>query len=143
MNTELFQNLIKSLSLSLIQPTKIDFERLGEISAGESNIQITWKMIYPKDSPFRIENNVLHLAPLFEVTLSCKNQPVYTHKSIFVLLMNITDAETFENLWKDEEIQKYFREKQVLKTLWPIVRQQVLDGMTRLALPPIALPWII
>ncbi len=143
MNTELFQNLIKSLSLSLIQPTKIDFERLGEIPAGESNIQITWKMIYPKDSPFRIENNVLHLAPLFEVTLSCKNQPVYTHKSIFVLLMNITDAETFENLWKDEEIQKYFREKQVLKTLWPIVRQQVLDGMTRLALPPIALPWII
>lgn len=143
MNTELFQNLIKSLSLSLIQPTKIDFERLGEIPAGESNIQITWKMKYPKDSPFRIENNVLHLAPLFEVTLSCKNQPVYTHKSIFVILMKITDAETFENLWKDEEIQKYFREKQVLKTLWPIVRQQVLDGMTRLALPPIALPWII
>lgn len=143
MNTELFQNLLKSLSLSIIQPTKIDFERLGEIPVGETNIQINWKMIYPKDEPFVIESNVLKLVPLFEVTISCKNQLIYSHKSIFILLMNILNKEEFESLWKDEEVQKFFREKQVLKTLWPIVRQQVLDGMTRLALPPVSLPWLM
>jgi len=143
MNTELFQNLLKSLSLSIIQPTKIDFERLGEIPVGETNIQINWKMIYPRDEPFVIENNVLKLVPLFEVTISCKNQLVYSHKSIFVLLMNILNKEEFDSSWKDEEVQKFFIEKQVLKTLWPIVRQQVLDGMTRLALPPVSLPWLM
>lgn len=143
MNTKNFYKLVKSLSLSVIQPTKIDFERLGEIPADENNIQISWRMIYPKDVPFKIENDVLNLSPLFEVTLSCKNTPVYSHKSIFILLINIIDKEGFDNLWKDEEMQKFFREKQVLKTLWPIVRQQVLDGMTRLALPPVALPWLM
>lgn len=143
MDSKDFQRLVKSLSLSIIQPTKIDFERLGEIPAGENNVQISWKMIYPKDAPFVIENDVLNLAPLFEVTLSCNDTPVYSHKSIFIILMNIINKDEFETLWKDEEIQNFFREKQVLKTLWPIVRQQVLDGMSRLALPPVSLPWLM
>ena len=42
----------------------------------------------------------------------------------------------------DDEIQKFFKEKQLVKTLWPMVRQQVLDGMSRLGLPPIPLPWL-
>lgn len=143
MNTENFQNLVKSLSLSVIQPQKIEFERLGEIPAGETNIQISWKMIYPRDVPYKIDDNVLKVSPLFEITLACKNEPVYSHKSFFVLLMNIIDNETFGSLWKNEEIQKFFREKQILKTLWPIVRQQVLDGLSRLSLPAVSLPWLI
>ena len=138
-----FQRLVASLSLSIIQPTKIDFERLGEIPASETDIQISWKMIYPKEVPFKIENNVLNLAPLFEVTLSCNDIPIYSHKSIFIVLMNIINKKEFDTLWKDEEVQKFFREKQVLKTLWPIVRQQVLDGLSRLALPPVSLPWLM
>ena len=55
----------------------------------------------------------------------------------------IIDKEVFDELLKDEEIILYFKDKQILKTLWPIIRQQVLDGLSRLSLPPISLPWIV
>ncbi len=136
-----FNKLINLLTLSLIQPTKIEFERCGFFPEENSQIQINWKVLYPSE-PFEIEENVLKLFPLFEVELSHNNEVLYIHKSIFCVLLTINDKENFDFLWKNEEIQKFFKEKQIVKTLWPIVRQQVLDGLSRLALPSIPLPWL-
>ena len=58
-------------------------------------------------------------------------------------LNGVLYKDLFDELWKNEEIMSYFKDKQILKTLWPIVRQQVLDGLSRLSLPPISLPWIV
>lgn len=144
MNKELFTNFISTISISTIQPTKIDVECLGEIPVGEeASLQISWKMMYPKEEPFKIVNNIIQLAPMFDISISYKNQIIYTHKSIFQILITITEKGKFDELWADEEIRTYFKDKQILKTLWPIVRQQVLDGLSRLSLPPISLPWII
>ncbi len=143
MNIESFTNFIKSISLSTIQPTKIDVECLGEIPNGEINIQISWKLMYPNEKSFIVEDNTLQLFPVFDIFLSCDNKIVYSHKSNFIIAMNIIDRKSFEELWESEEIRSYFKDKQILKTLWPIVRQQVLDGLSRLSLPPISLPWIM
>ena len=144
MNNELFTEFITSISLSTIQPTKIDIECLGEIPVGtETPLQISWKMMYPNETPFKIVDNILQLSPLFDISLSYNNQTIYSHKSIFQVLITINAKEKFEELWNKEEIRTYFKDKQILKTLWPIVRQQVLDGLSRLSLPPISLPWIV
>ena len=143
MDNNLFQKFIQTIALSAIQPSKIEFERLGEIPNGEDNVQISWKMIYSNETPFLIVNDVFQLAPMFEITISCQNKVIYSHKTIFFVSMNIINKQEFNEIWANEEIQRYFKEKQIGKTLWPIVRQQVLDGMTRLSLPPVSLPWII
>lgn len=144
MNNELFTEFINTISLSTIQPTKIDVECLGEIPVGEeAPLQISWKMMYPNETPFKIMDNILQLSPLFDISLSYNNQIIYSHKSIFQVLITIKDREKFEELWNKDEIRTYFKDKQILKTLWPIVRQQVLDGLSRLSLPPISLPWIV
>ena len=144
MDKELFEKFINTITLSTIQPTKIDVECLGEIPVGEeAPLQISWKMMYPKETPFKIVENLLQLSPLFEISLSYNNQIIYLHKSIFQVLITINDKVKFEELWNKEEVQSYFKDKQVLKTLWPIVRQQVLDGLSRLSLPPISLPWMV
>lgn len=143
MNNEDFQKLIASLSLTVIQPTKIEYERHGNPPAENADIQITWKMVYPKEASFKVENNMLQLAPMFEISFACNDETLYSHKSIFLVLLNIKDKKVFEYLWANEELQKTFKEKQIRNTLWPIVRQHVLDGMTRLALPPLALPWLL
>lgn len=143
MDVELFQKLVKSMSLSIIQPVKIEFERFGDIPSGESNVQINWKMVYPNESPYKIIDNVLQLDPMFDISLNCIDQVIYSHKSIFAIAFNVVDKKLFDELWNNDELQKYFKEKQIIKTLWPIVRQQVLDGLTRLSLPPVALPWLI
>lgn len=143
MNNENFQKLISSLSLTVIQPTKVEYERFGNPPAENANIQINWKMIYPKDKSFTIKNNILQLAPLFEISFIYNDEVLYSHKSIFIVLLNIKNKEIFESLWENEELQKNFKEKQIRNTLWPIVRQHILDGMSRLALPPLALPWLL
>ena len=143
MNNEDFQKLIASLSLTVIQPTKVEYERLGNPPLEKANIQINWKMIYPKDESFKVENNVLQLAPMFEISFVCNGETFYSHKSIFIVLLTIKDKEIFESLWANDELQKTFKEKQIRNTLWPIVRQHVLDGMSRLALPPFPLPWLL
>lgn len=144
MDKELFAKFIQSISISTIQPTKIDVECLGAIPVGEqASLQIRWKMMYPKEQAFKIVDNIMQLAPMFEISLSYENQTIYSHKSIFQVLITITDKDKFEELWNNEEVRTYFKDKQILKTLWPIVRQQVLDGLSRLSLPPISLPWIM
>lgn len=143
MNNEDFQKLTASLSLTVIQPTKVEYERLGNPPPENANIQINWKMIYPKDESFKVENNVLQLAPMFEISVVCNGETLYSHKSIFIVLLTIKDKEIFESLWANDELQKTFKEKQIRNTLWPIVRQHVLDGMSRLSLPPLALPWLL
>ncbi|MCI6593620.1 MAG: hypothetical protein MSH65_13390 [Spirochaetia bacterium] len=144
MDKELFAKFIQSISISTIQPTKIDVECLGAIPVGEqASLQIRWKMMYPKEQAFKIVDNIMQLAPMFEISLSYENQTIYSHKSIFQVLITITEKDKFEELWNNEEVRTYFKDKQILKTLWPIVRQQVLDGLSRLSLPPISLPWIM
>lgn len=136
-----FQKLIESLSLTLIQPTKIEFERQCLMPEDTSEIQISWKILYPNES-FVIRESFLELFPLFEVTLLYEKEIIFTHKSIISVILSIKDMDVFTSIWKDDEIQKFFKEKQLVKTLWPMVRQQVLDGMSRLGLPPIPLPWL-
>lgn len=144
MDKELFAKFIQSISISTIQPTKIDVECLGAIPVGEqASLQIRWKMMYPKEQAFKIVDNIMQLAPMFEISLSYENQTIYSHKSIFQVLITITEKDKFEELWNNEEVRTYFKDKQILKTLWPIVRQQVLDGLSRLSLLPISLPWIM
>ena len=144
MNKDLFTEFINTISISTIQPTKIDVECLSEIPVGKGiSLQINWKMMYPKEIPFKITDNILQLAPMFNISIDYEDKMIYSHKSIFQVLITITDRDKFERLWNNEEVRTYFKDKQILKTLWPIVRQQVLDGLSRLSLPPISLPWIM
>ena len=83
MDKDLFAKFIQTISLSTIQPTKIDIECSGEIPNGEVSLQISWRMMYPNNEPYRIVDNNFQLAPMFDISVSYENQIVYSHKSIF------------------------------------------------------------
>ena len=82
MNNELFKKLIESLSLTNIQPLKIEFERKGIFPTENSEINIGWKISYPNES-FKIEQNFLKLYPMFEVDFIFNNEIIYsTNKTL-------------------------------------------------------------
>lgn len=141
MSDDNFKKLIESLSLTNIQPLKIEFERKGNFPTENSEININWRISYPSES-FEEEQNFLKLYPMFVVEFIFDNEIIYSHKSIFSVILTIKNKEIFNSFWEDDSIQKFFKEKQLVKTLWPIVRQQTLDGLSRLSLPPISLPWL-
>jgi len=55
----------------------------------------------------------------------------------------INNVDEFQSLWNDSDIKKVFTHNQIIKTIWPLFRQNVIDGLTRLSLPAISLPWIV
>lgn len=142
MNNDNFLEFMKSISINYIQPISISFERFGNLPKETIDVRINWKMSYPEE-PITIKDNNFSIPPMFEINFIYNNTIVYSHKSIFVVMISIKNQKIFEKLWSIETIQKTFKEKQIRNTLWPIVRQQVLDGLSRLSLPPISLPWIM
>lgn len=142
MNNEDFQNFIKSISIDYIQPTSISFERFDSFPQENTDIQINWKMSYP-EKPYTFIDDKFSMLPMFEIAFVYDNKVIFSNKSIFIVMLSIKNKDEFERYWSMEEIRKTFKDKQIRNTLWPIVRQQVLDGLSRLSLPPVALPWLL
>ena len=143
MNNNDFIELIKTIDLNVIQPLKVEYERKNDISQTDNNINLHWSMKFPENTFEIIDNKLLQLYPMFEVDISCKDKVIYSHRAIIGISFEINDFSLFEKKWKDEKIQEIFRNKQVLKLVWPFFRQQVSDGLSRVGLPTIALPLVV
>lgn len=138
-----FLAAISALQLKSIQPLSIHFHRSDEQVHPGSEIKISWNQIFSSDDPISQAPDVLIFRPKYTVTMLMDEKEFYYHETIIIISFSIIDKLSFEKAWENDEARKIFHEKQIFKTLWPILRQQVLDGMTRLGLPGIPLPWII
>jgi len=76
------------------------------------------------------------------VTIHQGDVQFFQLESVIGVGFQILDQAGYDQAWANAEAKKIFLEKQLQKTLWPIVRQEVLDGMTRLGFPGVPLPWI-
>jgi hypothetical protein len=140
-----FPELISILALVDIQVLQIHIERRSAdaVEAEGQEISITWSQAYHRDDPQIDEEKKLIVHPRFELSVSAGKQPVYEQVSAFRVIFEIRDRAIFGRTWADENVKKVFLEKQVMKTIWPFFRQQVMDGMTRVGLKPVTLPWIV
>ena len=137
-----YMRFIKSISLETIQPMEIIASRRGDFKDDKESVEIKFNLAYPGDSGLDITQKLL-LRPIFEVFFSQDKTDFYYHKVTFVVVINITNKTVFEETWNENDVKQRFMEHQIKKTLWPILRQQVLDGMSRLGLPSIPLPWLV
>ena len=145
---ELFGRLISNLQLANIQPIGIQSERPGfgpvpGYTEADKNIVLAWNQAFATDDPLRVGEGSLFLRPRYEFSISLGGNQIFKHVSTFGILFKVIDEGAFELAWACEPVKKLFLEKQVMKTMWPLLRQQTLDGMSRLCLPTIPLPWIV
>ena len=137
-----YNKFIKNVSLEIIQPLEIMFSRRGDFQDNKESVDIKLKLSYLGDISLD-EKQKLVLRPSFEIDLTQDDSSFYHQRTDFVVVIKISSKEVFEETWADEEVKQKFLEMQIKKTIWPILRQQVLDGMSRLGLPAIPLPWLI
>jgi hypothetical protein len=137
-----FGRLVASLSLREIRPMELHSERLGDPPPQGADIQLEWKQAYADDDPVTLGADTKVFRPKYEFFLRHGSEVFFHHTSIFVLAFSIKDTPTFDALWADEAIRKAFTGRQLQHTMWPIFRQHVLDGMSRLGLQPLPLPWL-
>lgn len=139
-----FSRLISSLKLTEVRQTAIESRRLGDLAGGEdSDLKLEWKQAFGKEDPVKVADLSIRFRTRYEFNASSGSKPVFRHLAEYFIFFELADAAVFWSLWPDEELQEIFRNRQVLRTLWPFLRQQVLEGMLRLGLQPVTLPWLM
>ncbi|MCX7026027.1 MAG: hypothetical protein NT061_00755 [Spirochaetes bacterium] len=135
--------LLKSISLQEIKPITFHSDTLGQMPVAGSQLQLAWNQSLAEGDPVSASEDTKVFRPKYNFNVSFQDTIIFTQESVFVLVFHVNDQATFDELWADEELRKVFVEKQLLKTMWPLFRQHVQDGMCRLGMSPVALPWLL
>jgi hypothetical protein len=134
---------LHALQLQEIRPMLLHSEALGQLPPPGTELQLEWKQLFANGDPITPAPNARIFRPKYELTVSFEGTQIFKQVSTFVIVFKVVDVSIFEELWADEELRKVFMEKQIQKTLWPLFRQHVHDGMSRLGMSPVPLPWLM
>jgi hypothetical protein len=137
-----FSALIKALSLKEIRPMSLVSERKLEPDPSVKQVTLNWKLQYADGDPVSLAGGLLMFRPRYEFALVQADKVLFQQISTFVLLFQVLAQTEFSELWTQEPLQGAFKEKQIPHIIWPIFRQQVMDGMSRLGMAPVTLPWL-
>jgi hypothetical protein len=135
--------LLRGLQLQEIRPMFLQSESLGQMPPPGNELQLEWKQMYANDDPLVPSPEARLFRPRYELTVSFQGAVFFKQVSTFVVAFKVLDTSVFEELWADVELRKVFLEKQIQKTLWPLFRQHAHDGMSRLGMSPVPLPWLL
>jgi hypothetical protein len=108
-----------------------------------SELQLEWRQSFANGDPIVSAPDLRIFRPKYEFTVKFQDAVIFVQISIFVISFKIIDPAAYGELWADEELRKIFMEKQIQKTIWPLFRQHIHDGMSRLGMSPVTLPWIL
>ena len=134
--------LIQSLELKTIAPMEMSSRRLGDSPPQGSEIQLEWKQALADGDPVATGPDARVFRPKYDLTVKYGGSPFFQQTSVFIIAFRLKNNTLFDRLWTDESLRAVFVERQIRRTMWPIFRQHVLDGMSRLAMAPVTLPWI-
>lgn len=140
---ERFARLIKSLNLREISPVELHSLRLGVLPPGGQELRLEWNQAFADGDPVSPSPEMRVFRPKCEFFVKHGENVLFHHVSKFILAFSLVDAAAFHELWAEEDLRKAFMEKQIQHTLWPIFRQHAHDGMSRLGMQPIPLPWLM
>jgi len=140
---ERLSRFLRALTLKEIRPMLLHSESLGPLPAPGSELRLEWKQQFADGDPLSPAPEALVFRPRYELSASFQASPVFRQVTTFIVAFQAQDAATANELRADEELRKVFMEHQLQKTLWPLFRQHVHDGMSRLGMAPVSLPWLL
>jgi hypothetical protein len=146
MNSEInedFRRFISTLSLQDISIMQLHSERSGGLPPQNIEVQLEWKQTLADGDPFAMSPDTRVFRPKYELTIKQSGILFFRQISVFFMAFSIKDTAVFDESWANEELKKVFTEKQLRRINWPLLRQQVHDGMSRLGMTPIALPLLM
>ena len=138
-----FTTLLEAIAIETIQPMKIASERIGNIAPGGCEVQLEYRQAFAENDPIRDPEGKLVFRMKCELVVSCEKTPAFTHETTFIIIASVKDEAAFAQAWADTEVRTLFLDLQIKKTIWPFFREQIHSAMSRLAMPPVVLPWIL
>jgi len=135
--------LLKAMKLTDIKPMSLHSDLLGDMPAPNSEINLEWKQTFADGDPVAANGATRIFRPRFEINVSFQGAPIFKQLAVVFIAFQLLDPATFDELWADEEVRAVFMQNQIQKTMWPFLRQYVHDGMSRVGINPLPLPWIL
>ena len=141
---EKFQQLIKMLQLFdvrfmdshesvLCLPDNLALGKEIEIESGQA---------FAKEDPVVTEESIFFRVK-YVFKFLCEKKVYFKTEYVVMISFKSKDVQKASELLKDEDLKKFFVEKQLNRTLWTILRGTIMDAFNRHSLPPVQLPWII
>jgi hypothetical protein len=138
--------LIKSLQLKDIQFVEVTSRRteIGPApDPAKGELNLASQQQFADGDPLQLDDDVVLFRPKYEFALTQGEKLIFQVSMISAIQFSVQDRNEYEATWSDQEVRKAFYEKQLLKTMWPILRQQLMDCMSRHSLQPVPLQWIL
>lgn len=135
--------LLPLLDLALLTPVKLESERRSDPPAANTELQLETNLQFSDDDPIVDPAGTWTFRPRMVCTVSHTGVPHFHQASYFLVKFRLLDTSSANELWKDAKVRQDFQQKQLTKTLWPLFRQHVIDGMSRVGLPSVTLPWLL
>ncbi|MBN2433773.1 MAG: hypothetical protein JXK07_00750 [Spirochaetes bacterium] len=143
---EQFAALIQAIHLQDIQVLDVHYRksRLGDLNEKEkSEAKISWQQSFSQNDPLSLDDNVIVFRPKYNFSLKSNEEEFFHLTMITIVRFKIKDKQVFESALGLEPVKKFFYEKQILKIMYPLLRQHVIDSMSRLSISPFTLPLVI
>ncbi|MCX7025270.1 MAG: hypothetical protein NT080_11725 [Spirochaetes bacterium] len=140
---ERLTRFLHALELHDIKPMLLHSENTGPMPPPGSELKLEWKQSFANGDPLATAPETRIFRPKYKLSVNFEEIPIFKQVSVFIIGFTVTDMAVFEELWADEELRKVFMEKQIQRTLWPLFRQHTHDGMSRLGMVPVPLPWLM
>jgi len=140
---DIFIRFMSSLQLKEIRPVSLHADCLEDPATAKGEaLQIRVDYAFADDDPFPLPDGIRLFRPKFVALIQKGKTDVFRQESIFFVAVAVTDEPVFAELWADATVREHFMKLQLRKTLWPLFRQHVHDGMSRVGLPAVTLPWV-
>lgn len=104
---------------------------------------LSWNQQFADNDPLVQEDGSLIFRPRYTFVIKNGENIIFEATMIAALQFSIEDKRVFDRNWAKEDVKKLFLEKQILRLMWTILRQQLMDCMSRHSMQPIPLPWIV
>lgn len=104
---------------------------------------ISWNQQFADNDPLSLEDSSLVFRPKYSFTVKNGETVIFEATMICALLFSVEKKDLYERHWAKEEVRKVFLEKQIMRLMWTILRQQLMDCMSRHSISPVPLPWIV
>lgn len=140
---ERFARFLRAVQLQDIRPMSLQSEVKGSMPPQGSELQLEWRQSFANGDPIAPTPEIKAFRPKYEFVVKFQDTTVFKQTSVFVISFKVIDATAYDELWANEDIRKIFTDKQIQKILWPLFRQHIHDGMSRLGMSPVTLPWIL
>lgn len=140
---ERFTRFLHVVELHEIRPMSLHSEIKGPMPPVGNELRLEWRQSFANDDPIAPTSETRVFRPKYEFVVRFQDAVIFLQISIFVISFKVIDQAAYDEFWADEELRKIFMEKQIQKTMWPLFRQHIHDGMSRLGMSPVTLPWLL